>query len=43
MRVIKIALAHFPGLVKVTVFLRNSEDFKAMNEVYVGNFPTDPL
>lgn len=30
------------GVVKVTVFLKNPDDFRAMNEVYQTYFPADP-
>jgi 2-iminobutanoate/2-iminopropanoate deaminase len=29
-------------VVKITVYLRNAEDFSAMNDVYASYFPQDP-
>lgn len=34
--------ASMGNIVKTTVFLKNLEDFKAMNEVYAEFFPIDP-
>ena len=33
--------ASLDDAVKVTVFLRNEEDFSIMNEIYQGYFPKD--
>ncbi|GAI16403.1 unnamed protein product [marine sediment metagenome] len=40
-RVLVAAGASLDDVVKVTVFLRNEEDFAKMNEVYQGYFPED--
>jgi len=40
-RVLVAAGAPLDDVVKVTVFLRNEEDFAKMNEVYQGYFPED--
>ena len=40
-RVLVAAGASLDDVVKVTVFLRNEEDFAKMNEVYQGYFPKD--
>jgi 2-iminobutanoate/2-iminopropanoate deaminase len=29
-------------VVKVTVFIKNAEDFRGMNEIYLSYFPTEP-
>ena len=40
-RVLVAAGASLDDVVKVTVFLRNEEDFAKMNETYQGYFPED--
>lgn len=40
-RVLVAASASLDDVVKVTVFIRNQEDFARMNEVYQGYFPED--
>ena len=40
-RVLEAAGASLDDVVKVTVFLRNEEDFSKMNEIYQGYFPKD--
>lgn len=40
-RVLVAADASLDDVVKVTVFLRNEEDFAKMNEIYQGYFPED--
>ena len=42
-RVLVAAGAYLDHVVKVTVFLRNEEDFAKMNEIYQGYFPDDKL
>jgi len=40
-RILAAAGASLDDVVKVSVFLRNGEDFAKMNEVYQGYFPVD--
>ena len=40
--ILEAAGASFDNVVKVTVFLTNPDDFKAMNEVYGEYFKEDP-
>ncbi|MDA8441004.1 MAG: RidA family protein [Peptococcaceae bacterium] len=40
--ILTAAGAKMSDILKVTVFLRNMNDFTAMNEVYAQYFPTDP-
>jgi 2-iminobutanoate/2-iminopropanoate deaminase len=41
-KVVERSGSHMENVVKVSIYLRNMDDFAAMNEVYQTYFPNDP-